>query len=160
MRLFLLVGLLSVSSAFAAVPLKISLEVQKADIHSLLRFFGEVGKVNFVAGDDVAGQVTVRLRNVTVADAIDAVLATRGLGQERRGNIIRVAPLATLAAEAKTRADLKAARQQTAELQTVLIPINYARATDIAKAVQGSLSPRGSVTVDERTNTLIVRDVP
>ena len=160
MRLFLLVGLVS-SAAFAApAPLKISLEVQKADIHSLLRFFGEVGKVNFIAADDVSGQVTVRLRNVTVADAIDAVLATRGLGQERRGNIIRVAPLATLAAEAKTRADLKHAKEQSAELQTTLIPVNYARATDIAKAVQGSLSPRGSVTVDERTNTLIVRDVP
>jgi type IV pilus assembly protein PilQ len=160
MRLFLLVGLLSLSSASAAAPLKISLEVQKADIHSLLRFFGEVGKVNFIAGDDVSGQVTVRLRHVSVQDAIDAVLATRGLGQERMGNIVRVAPLATLAAEAKARADLKEAQQRSAELQTTLIPINYARATDIAKAVRGSLSPRGSVTVDERTNTLIVRDVP
>lgn len=159
MRLFLLVGLLSVP-AVAAQPLKISLEVQKADIHSLLRFFGEVGKVNFIAGDDVSGQVTVRLRNVTVQDAIDAVLATRGLGQERMGNIIRVAPLAQLASEAKARADLRVAKEAAAPLETTMIRINYARASDIAKAVQGTLSPRGSVVVDERTNTLIVRDVP
>ncbi len=159
MRLFLLVGLLSVP-AVAAQPLKISLEVQKADIHSLLRFFGEVGKVNFIAGDDVSGQVTVRLRNVTVQDAIDSVLATRGLGQERMGNIIRVAPLAQLASEAKARADLRVAKEAAAPLETTMIRINYARASDIAKAVQGTLSPRGSVVVDERTNTLIVRDVP
>lgn len=161
MRLLLVTGLLSASLAVAAErPLKISLEVQKADIHSLLRFFGEAARVNFIVGDDVGGTVTVRLRNVTIADAIDAVLAARGLGQERKGNIIRVAPLAQLAAEAKARADLKAAKDATAELETRLIPIHYARAADIANAVKGQLSPRGTVTVDERTNTLIVRDVP
>lgn len=160
MRLMLLVGLISVSALAANRPLKISLEVQKADIHGLLRFLGEAGQVNFVIGDDVGGTVTVRLRNVTVADAIDAVLAARGLGQERKGNIIRVAPLAQLAAEAKARADLVAANDAAAPLQTTLIRVNYARAEDLAGAVRGQLSPRGTVAVDVRTNTLIVRDVP
>jgi type IV pilus assembly protein PilQ len=157
--LLLLAVVFSLTAAAKPPPLKISLEVQRADLHGLLRVLGEAGRLNFVVGDEVTGTVTLRLRNVTLAEAIDAVLASRGLGTERLGSIVRVAPLAQLAAEAKARADLVTAREAGGPLVTSLIRVNYASADAIAPLVKAQLSPRGTVAVDARTNTLIVRDV-
>ena len=160
MRLTLLVALVvSLSASADSRPLKISLEVQNADIHSLLRLFGEVARLNLVVADEVQGKVTIRLRNVTVGEAMDAVLAARGLGTERKGSIVRVAPLAQLAAEAKMRAEVVRAREQSGPLVTTLIRVNYATAEQMVGLVKAQLSERGSVAVDLRTNTLIVRDI-
>ena len=137
---------------------KITLDLHKADLHSVIRLFAEISRSNFVVADDVQGQVSIRLRNVPWSQALEVILHSRGLGMERVGNIYRVAPLKTLAEEAELRAKKKDADRVTAELVTTIIPVSYARAADLVPFVKESLSPRGRVTFDERTNVLIVTD--
>ena len=138
---------------------RISLDVSKAPVHDVLRLLADVGRVNLVAGEEVQGTVTLRLRDVPWTQALDVVLTARGLGSERRGNILRVAPLKQLLDEAETRARLAQAHVQVAPLRTWLIPVSYAQASDLLTHVRPLLSPRGSASVDARTNTLIVTDV-
>lgn len=157
----LLFALLFGSSAFAADPARkrITLDVTQADIHDVIRMLADVSKLNIVAGEDVSGKVTLRLRNVTWKQAMDVVLNSNGLGYEKQGNIVRVAPLKTLADEAALRATLKKSREVEAPLKTFLIRVNYANAADMVPHVKSMLSDRGTVTYDARTSTLIVRDV-
>ena len=159
MRLISLVAVLLASSAFAAAPKRVSFEFANADVHSVLRLFSEVGHFNLVTSEAVTGKVTVTLRNVPWDVAMNAVLAAKGLGLERTDNIVRVAPLSELAAEAAARVRLQEARFLTAPLKTTLIRVNYASAAEMAQQVRATLSPRGTVGVDARTNTLIIRDV-
>ena len=95
----------------------------------------------------------------SLAMALDTVLASHGLGQELRGNVLRVEPLKRLTQEAEARARLKQAREEDAPLHTWFIPVNYARAADLLPQVRSQLSPRGKASVDARTNTLIITDV-
>ncbi|QRN97475.1 secretin and TonB N-terminal domain-containing protein [Archangium violaceum] len=138
---------------------RISLDVTRASIHDVLRMLADVGRKNLVVSEDVKGTVTLTLRNVPWTEALDVVLASHGLGMEQRGNILRVAPLKTLQEEAEARVKLKQAREESAPLRTFLVPVNYARASDLVPHVKAVLSPRGSVSVDARTNTLIITDV-
>lgn len=158
MRSLLLVGLLASSSVFAAGP-KVSVEFQRADVHAVLRLFAQLGHLNLVTDDAVSGTVTLSLRNVRWDEAFQVVVDARGLGLERTGSIVRVAPLAQLAAEAQQRATLEQARFNARPLVTHFIPVSYASASDLATQVKPLLSSRGTVTVDARTNTLIIRDV-
>ncbi len=139
---------------------RVSFEFKDIDIHNLLRIIAEISKKNIVVADDVAGKITVRLRNVPWDQALDLVLRSKSLGKEEFGNIIRVAPLATLETEAKARKERQKARDDSAPLSVTLIPVNYATAAEMAARVKEVLSARGNVTVDTRTNTLIVRDLP
>jgi type II secretory pathway component HofQ len=152
-------GLLAASPALAAPPPRLTIEVARADIHNLLRLIADVSRLNIVVGEDVRGTVSLHLRNVPWTDALDAVLASLGLGMERMGAIVRVAPLKVLQEEAKARAAVKKARQEAAPLVTRIIPVSYARAEDLLPHVKALLSPRGAATYDARTNVLIVRDV-
>jgi type II secretory pathway component HofQ len=138
---------------------RISLDVTRASLHDVLRMLADVGRKNLVVSEDVKGTVTLTLRNVPWTEALDVVLASHGLGMEQRGNILRVAPLKTLQEEAEARVKLKQAREESAPLRTFLVPVNYARASDLVPHVKAVLSPRGSVSVDARTNTLIITDV-
>lgn len=157
-RVAVLACALGAAPAFAEK--RITLEVQKADITSVLRVFAELMHVNLVVTDDVQGEVTLSLRNVRVSDAFATVLQAKGLAYEKDGkNIYRVAPLAVLAHEADARAKLADAKLQSARLETRFIPVNYADAAELAPQVKALLSPRGTVSVDKRTNTLIIRDV-
>ncbi|MBI3182940.1 MAG: secretin and TonB N-terminal domain-containing protein [Myxococcales bacterium] len=137
---------------------RISLDVKGADLHDLIRLFSQVGRVNFIVDDDVAGKVTLSLRNVRWQDALEAVLGSRGLGMEKKGSIVRVAHLRRLSDEAAERVRLQKLKRDAAPLVTHVIPVNYARASDLAPQVKATLSERGTVSVDERTNSLIVRD--
>lgn len=150
------------TSALAESPReakRISIDVVRADIHDVLRLLAEKGGINVVVADEVQGKVTLRLRDVPWRQALDTVLASRGLGHELKGNVMRVAPMTQLAEEAETRAKLKQAREQEAPLRTYFIPVSYARAAELLPQVQAQLSPRGRASVDARTNTLIVTDV-
>lgn len=138
---------------------RISIDVVRADIHDVLRMLAEVGRLNVVVADEVQGKVTLKLRDVPWRQALDMVLATNGLGQEVRGNVVRVAPMKRLTEEADARVKLKQAREEAAPLQTWFLPVNYARAAELLPQVQAQLSPRGRVSVDARTNTLIVTDI-
>lgn len=138
---------------------RIDLDLKDADIHNILRLLADVGRVNIVTADDVAGNVTIRMRNVPWDQALDVVLQAKGLGMVRSGNLIRVAPLATLQKERELR--LAAAKQEyeLTPLETRLIPVSYAQADELQARAKDLLSPRGSIAVDERTNILIARDI-
>ena len=138
---------------------RIDLDLKDADIHNILRLLADVGRVNIVTADDVAGNVTIRMRNVPWDQALDVVLQAKGLGMVRSGNLIRVAPLATLQKERELR--LAAAKQEyeLTPLETRLIPVSYAQADELQARAKDLLSPRGSIAVDERTNVLIARDI-
>ncbi|HZH76763.1 MAG TPA: type IV pilus secretin PilQ [Archangium sp.] len=138
---------------------KVSFEFKDIDIQNLLRVIAEISKKNIVVADDVSGKVTIRLRNVPWDQALDLILRTKALGKEEIGNIVRVAPLKTLEEEAKLRQERKRSLVQQEELLVNLIPVNYAVAQDMSSRVKDVLSERGTVTVDQRTNVLIVKDI-
>jgi type IV pilus assembly protein PilQ len=138
---------------------RVSFEFKDIDIQNLLRVIAEISKKNIVVADDVSGKVTIRLRNVPWDQALDLILRTKNLGKEEVGNILRIAPLKTLEEEARLRADRKKSIQEQEDLLVNLIPVNYAVAQEMSQRVKDILSQRGSVTVDARTNVLIVKDV-
>ncbi|WP_044889626.1 type IV pilus secretin PilQ [Myxococcus hansupus] len=138
---------------------RVSFEFKDIDIQNLLRVIAEISKKNIVVADDVGGKVTIRLRNVPWDQALDLVLRTKALGKEEFGNIIRIAPLKTLEEEARLRQERKKSLQQQEDLMVNLVPVNYAVAAEMAARVKDVLSERGSVTVDQRTNVLIIKDV-
>lgn len=138
---------------------RIDLDFKDADIHNILRLLAEVGGVNVVTSDDVSGTVTIRMRNVPWDQALDVILQAKGLGMVRRGNLIRVAPLEQLEKEREAAIARQKQNEQLAPLETRLVPVSYATASGLQPRITELLSPRGSVSVDERTNVLIVRDI-
>lgn len=138
---------------------RLTIDLREADIQNVLRLLAKEGGVNIVSGAGVGGTVTLRLRSVPLDEVFLTVLQSRGLGFEKRGNVIRVAPQETLRSEEQARAEARAANARQKPLEVFLLPINYASAGELSPQVQGLLSPRGSVTVDERTNTLIIKDI-
>jgi type IV pilus assembly protein PilQ len=138
---------------------RIDLDLKDADIHNVLRLVSDVGRVNIVTADNVSGTVTIRMRNVPWDQALETVLQAKGLGMVRQGNMIRVAPIADLNKERELEIARRKNEQQLAPIETRLIPINYADAADMQARAKDMLSPRGSLSVDERTNVLIARDV-
>jgi type IV pilus assembly protein PilQ len=142
---------------------KISLDFQDADITNVLRLIADVSGFNIVLGDDVKGKVTVKLINVPWDQALDILLKMHGLGQVREGNIIRIATLANFARQGDEEAKAMEAKAKAEELVTKVIYLNYAKAKELAGPVgplKKNLSPRGNITFDERTNTMILKDVP
>jgi type IV pilus assembly protein PilQ len=135
---------------------KISLDFQNADIHNVLRLLAEVSKLNIVASDDVTGKVTLKLDRVPWDQALDVVLAARGLGMVRTGNVIRIAPLARVAEENKRLIEL----QQAEPMVTEYIQVNYGKAEKLKDQIDKIRSERGSVTFDERTNKIVIKDTP
>ncbi len=138
---------------------RIDLDLKDADIHNILRLLADVGRVNIVTADDVAGNVTIRMRNVPWDQALDVVLQAKGLGMVRSGNLIRVAPLSTLQKERELRLAAAKHEYELTPLETRLIPVSYAQAEELQARAKDLLSPRGSIAVDERTNVLIARDI-
>lgn len=138
---------------------RVELDFKDADVHNILRLLAEVGGVNIVAGDDVTGSVTIRMTNVPWDQALDVILQAKGLGMVRRGNLIRVAPLTTLEKEREFAIARQKQEDTLRALETRIVPVSYATAADLQARVRELLSSRGTVSVDERTNVLIVRDI-
>jgi len=139
---------------------KITLDFKDADIANILRLFAEVSDLNIIASGDVKGTVTIRLVDVPWDQAFDIVLQANNLGVERIGNVVRILPLERLSAERKVRAEATRATEEIEPLVTEVIPINYGKVKDIGDTgIKPTLSSRGKVVVDERTNTLIVTDI-
>jgi type IV pilus assembly protein PilQ len=138
---------------------RIDLDFKDADIHNILRLLAEVGGVNIVTSDDVTGTVTIRMRNVPWDQALDVILQAKGLGMVRRGNLIRVALLVTLEKERELALARRKQNVDLAPLETRIVPVSYASATDLVPRARELGSSRGTVSVDERTNVLIVRDI-
>ncbi len=139
---------------------RVDIDLKDADVHNVLRILADVGHVNIVTADNVKGDVTLRLRNVPWDQALDVVLQAKSLGMVRTGNMLRVAPLADLEKEREMLIQKRKQELDLAPLETRLIPVSYSSATDIAARAKELLSARGSLSVDERTNMLIARDVP
>jgi type IV pilus assembly protein PilQ len=95
---------------------RISLDFVNADIHSIFRLISHVSNLNIVTGDDVSGRVTVRLQNVPWDQALAAVLQAKGLGSQKFGNIIRVAPIETIKSEQQSAVEAKRAQEELTEL--------------------------------------------
>jgi type IV pilus assembly protein PilQ len=138
---------------------KVSLDFKDADIKNILRLIAEVSNLNIIAGEDVGGKVTMRLVDVPWDQALDVVLQARALGMSRVGNVIRVAPLETLKKETQTELEGKRVKEKLEDLSTELVSVNYATAKDLLPQVKSILSDRGDVKVDDRTNTLIIKDI-
>jgi len=141
---------------------RISLNLVDADIKQLFRLFHDVSGLNFVLDPSVDGRVTVVLDNVPWDQALDLVLKNNGLDKVLEANVIRIAPTQKLAQEAAQRKQLKEAKELEVEPITITRTLSYAKAEDVLEVIRegGILSPRGRVIVDERTNTLIVSDIP
>jgi type IV pilus assembly protein PilQ len=139
---------------------RISLSFQSVDIRSLLQIIADVAGTNMIVSDSVNGQIAMRLQNVPWDQALDIILRTKGLGMRRQGNVMLVAPVDEIAARERAEAEAEKAKTQLAPLRSELIQVNYAKASDFANIMRNKqnsiLSERGSVTIDERTNTLLV----
>lgn len=137
---------------------RIDLDFKDADIHNILRLLSDVGHVNIVTADDVSGSVTIRMRNVPWDQALDVILQAKKLGMVRDGNLIRVAPLATLEKEREMEIARRQQNKALEPLETRLIPVSYAQAGELQPRAQDLLSDRGKLSVDSRTNVIIARD--
>ena len=139
---------------------KLSLDFKDADIKNILRLIAEVSNLNIIAGEDVTGKITMRLVDVPWDQALDVILQARSLGMIKAGNVIRIAPMDKLKKEVEEELSAKRAKEKLEDLMTELIPVNYATAKEIVPQVKSVLSDRGDVKVDDRTNILIVKDIP
>lgn len=149
------------ADSFAYAGEKLSLNFQDIDVRSVLQLIADFTDLNLVASDTVAGNITLRLQNVPWDQALDLVLKTKGLDKRKIGNVLLVAPADEIAA--RERQELESQKQiaELAPLRRELIQVNYAKASDMAKLFQsvtsadGKADDRGSITVDDRTNSII-----
>lgn len=156
----------------------LSMEFQDVEIRSVLDILAQFTEMNIVASDSVAGNITLRLINVPWDQALDIILKSKNLGKRENGNVILVAPSTELAQQEAQELEAQQAVESYAPLRTEYIRLSYAKAPEVLTLIsQGSgssggsssgsnradnntlLSNRGTVTVDERTNTLIIKDV-
>ena len=160
----------------------LSMEFQDVEIRSVLDILAQFTDMNIVASDSVAGNITLRLINVPWDQALDIILKSKNLGKRENGNVILIAPSTELAEQEAKELQAQQAVESYAPLRTEYIRLSYAKAADVLTLIsQGNgssggnsnlggttsnvqdsntlLSNRGTVTVDERTNTLIIKDV-
>jgi type IV pilus assembly protein PilQ len=138
----------------------VSLDFQGADLRAVLRTFAEISGLNIVIDPTVQGSVDVALRDVPWDQALDIILRANKLGYFVDGTIVRVAPLTVLAEEEKQRRKLAEEQALSGELRVMTKTLSYARAEEVAPLLtKSALSPRGTVQVDPRTNTLIISDL-
>ena len=140
----------------------ISLDFQDVPVRQVLQIIAQVNGFNLVTTDTVNGNVTISLTGVPWDQALDMILKIRGLDKRLEGNILLIAPSEELAARETQQLQSKQQVQNLAELSSANIGVNYAKASELASILKSSeggiLSNRGSVSVDERTNTLLIRD--
>jgi len=150
---------------FTYVGDRISLNFQDIEVRAVLQLIADFTDLNLVASDTVSGRITLRLQNVPWDQALELVLRTKGLDKRQVGNVLMVAPAAEIAE--RERQEIEANKQiaELAPLQSEFIRVRYAKAADMvalfkAGSEEGGsmISPRGSVVVDPRTNSLIVTD--
>ncbi|HRM14498.1 MAG TPA: type IV pilus secretin PilQ [Acinetobacter parvus] len=159
---------------------KISLDFQDIEVRRVLQLLADFTGINMVAADTVQGNITLRLKDVPWDQALDIVLKTKNLDKRRNGNVIWIAPVSELIKAEEEEAKAIAQSVKLAPLQTEYIRLSYAKAADIEKLitqgknssnnnnssgmanndtlVDGLLSPRGTLSTDPRTNTVIIND--
>ncbi len=138
---------------------KVSLDFQDADVVNVLRLLAEVSKLNMIIGDNVKGKITIKMLDIPWDQALTIILKMKGLGKIYENNVLRIDTLANIAQQQEEEARAKDAMVKAEDLTTRIIPVNYARAKEVAESIRKTLSSRGDITIDDRTNTLIVKDV-
>ena len=138
---------------------KINLDFKEVDILDILRLMSDISKLNIIAGDDVKGNVTVRLVDIPWDEALDVILKSKSLSKERFGNIIRVATTRTMQREKEEQLAKENAQKKLEPVKVRLVPVNYAMADKLVPQIKELLTDRGTVSFDQRTNVLIVKDV-
>jgi len=159
------------SAAHAYIGEPMSMHFQNIEMRTALQLVSEFSGINIIMSDSVSGNLSIRLKDVPWDQVLHTLLQTRGLGQQRDGNVIWVAPLAELAAREKGALETKHAIQVVEPLQTRSFALNYAKASDMlapllnqASGQSGAAAPRlltqrGSAMADARTNQLFVTDI-
>ncbi len=148
---------------------KVTFNFQDIPVRSVLQLIADVSDLNIVVADNVTGNLTLRLTNVPWDQALDIILDARNLDQRQNGNVIWIAPTADIAAREQELLQAAQDRRELEPLITSMISVNYASADDLKTLIEessetsldnenGLLSPRGSVSIDARTNTLLVTD--
>jgi len=142
---------------------RLSLNFQDIETRSVLQLLAETSGKNIVVSDTVQGNVTLRLRNVPWDQALDIVMTTKGLDMRQNGNVIMVAPAEEIAARETADLEAQLAIQELEPVYSEFLQVNYAKAADLSDLIIGTetgsmLSERGSIAVDDRTNTLLVQD--
>jgi type IV pilus assembly protein PilQ len=150
----------------------LSLNFQDIEVRAILQILADFTGLNLVVSDSVKGNLTLRLQNVPWDQALDIILRTKGLAMRQNGNVIFIAPTEEVAAREKLELEARKTVDELIPLRTEIIQVNYAKAKELADLLkrkaaaadkggeQSILSPRGDVVADERTNNLIVKDVP
>ncbi len=160
---------------------KVTFNYKDIDIRNALKLIAEMSELNIIMSDDVVGVLTMRLVDVPWDQALDIILSAKGLGKEKNGNVIRIAPLSVLKSDSDARKDAKKSAEQVALLETEFIQLGYASVNDVSTILKGGtvsqssatstsaasggeggglklLSERGSILLDERSNTMIITD--
>ena len=139
---------------------KLSLNFQDIEVRSVLQLIADFTELNLVASDTVRGRITLRLQNVPWDQALDLILKTKGLDKRKVGNVMLVAPADEIAAREKLELESQKQVKELAPLRTEYLTVNYAKAAEVAELItsSGFLSDRGTITVDERTNVLLLQD--
>jgi type IV pilus assembly protein PilQ len=141
---------------------RLSLNFQNIEVRAVLQLIADFTGLNLVASDTVGGNLTLRLKNVPWDQALDIILKTKGLAMRQTGNVMLVAPSEEIAAREKLELESQKQIEELAPLRSEFIQVNYAKAATIAGLlkVEGNslMTERGNVSVDDRTNTLLVRD--
>jgi len=143
----------------APAEARVSIDFKDADIVDVVRLMAEVGSFQVVVDPGVACKLTLKLKEVPWAQALDVSLRVCGLASESENGIVRVAPVAKLTAEHQERRRLAEEQKLDRPLRTVHYTLSYARAAELAPLIKKFLSPRGDVVFDARTNTLIITDI-
>jgi len=138
---------------------RVTLEFADADIRKIFQLIAEVSNYNILVGDDVTGTISIKLVNVPWDQALDVILDTKGLGMKRKDNIIVIRPLGKITSLADEELAAQKAYEKTLELQTKIFDVNYASVSDLAGQFNTYKSERGTISVDARTNRVIVNDI-
>jgi type IV pilus assembly protein PilQ len=138
----------------------ISLDFKDGDLQDIFRLFADISGSNVVVNPGVSGKVTLKLQEVPWDQALDLILKTNGLGSTVENNVIRIAKLSDLQKEEEERRKLEEEKALAGDLQVVRKRLSYAKAADLSATVKTvALSKRGSITLDTRTNTMIITDL-
>ncbi len=141
---------------------KLSLNFQDIEVRAVLQLLADFTELNLVTSDTVEGRITLRLKNVPWDQALDIILKSKGLSKRQVDNVIMVAPTEEIAAREQLELESQQKIEELAPLKSDFIQVNYAKAEDLALLLKSEenrlLSERGNVTVDSRTNTLLVQD--
>jgi len=143
---------------------KISLNFQDIEIRAILQIIADFSGFNIITSDSVKGNITLRLQNVPWDQALDIILKSEGLDKRQYGNVMLVGPAAEIASREKVELDSQKQMEELGAVKSELVQINYANADDLSTLLKDKtnslMTSRGTVSVDKRTNTLLIQDIP